>query len=356
MVCGKTSASCHAAPMFLGRWTRSLLTRVALIGALLFVLAVGAAPVSSAAGPNIIRYLGNDRYATAAKASEKTFGAGVAVAFVATGAEFPDALAGAPAAAKAAGPLLLTQRDALPAATGTELTRLQPHDIVVLGGPAAVGAAVVTQLGSYAVGGTVHRIQGADRYGTAAAVAAERFPSTSATVYVASGEGYADALAGGAAAGATGSPMLLVTHDAVPAATAEQLTRLDPSSIVLLGGTSSVASSVEGLLQQAATHAAVTRVGGTDRYDTAVLVAQRAFPSATKVFLATGADFPDALAGATLAPSVPGPVLLVPRDCVPAEVDNEIATLAPTTVVVLGGQGSVSDAAANGQVCEAAGS
>ena len=92
----------------------------------------------------VTRLGGSDRYATAALVSEATFPAGAPVAYIATGATFPDALSGAVAAARAGGPVLLVSPIALPAATAAELTRLRPSRIVILGGSGAVSASVAT--------------------------------------------------------------------------------------------------------------------------------------------------------------------------------------------------------------------
>src|SRR5207244_3788041 len=83
-------------------------------------------------------HAGDDRYATAAAVSEASFAAGVPVAYVATGSGFADALAAGPVAAADGGPILLVDRDTIPAATGAELDRLRPQRIVVLGGTAVV--------------------------------------------------------------------------------------------------------------------------------------------------------------------------------------------------------------------------
>ena len=95
------------------------------------------------------RWFGPDRFATAAAVSAAVFPDGADVAFVATGANFPDALAGGPAGGLQHGPILLTGRDTLPQATITELQRLDAENIVVLGGPGAVSAAVANQLQTY---------------------------------------------------------------------------------------------------------------------------------------------------------------------------------------------------------------
>ena len=97
------------------------------------------------------RWAGLDRYGTAA-AVAATYPAGVPVAYVASGLGFADALAGAPAAARDGGPLLLVRPDAIPAATATELARLRPGRIVVLGGPASVSEAVARALQVYWIG------------------------------------------------------------------------------------------------------------------------------------------------------------------------------------------------------------
>ena len=83
-----------------------------------------------------------DRFATAAAVSAATSDPGVDVAFIATGANFPDGNADG----MFAGPILLTGRDTLPQATIAEPQRLGPDFIVVLGGPAAVSTTEANQL------------------------------------------------------------------------------------------------------------------------------------------------------------------------------------------------------------------
>jgi hypothetical protein len=95
---------------------------------------------------SVTRLAGPDRYATAAAVSKAVFAAGVPVAYVATGGNFPDALAAGPAAARQGGPLLLVSHTAVPSATAGELERLKPGRIVLVGGDAAVSSSVATAL------------------------------------------------------------------------------------------------------------------------------------------------------------------------------------------------------------------
>lgn len=193
----------------------------------------------------VTRLAGDDRYETSA-AIASTFTAAPSVAYVATGENFPDALSAASAAAgTSGGPILLVTATSIPAEISTELARLHPGKIDVLGGVDAVSADVQQQLQAY-TSGAVTRLSGADRYDTSAAIA-QTFASAT-TVYIAVGTDYPDALSGGPVAGATNSPVLLVQSDAILPSIATQLSRLKPSKIVILGGPSAVSTYVQGQL------------------------------------------------------------------------------------------------------------
>src|SRR5688572_6439096 len=220
---------------------------------LMLVAALGVAIVSlpqisaTAADPVVERIAAADRFATAAAISARTFDAAT-VAYVASGERFADALAAAPVAAIQDAPLLLTQRDALPTATSQELDRLKPGRIVVVGGSGAVSEAVVAALRSHA--STVTRVAGKDRYETGTLLTSQVF-GTGGVAFVASGEAFPDAVAGGALAGRQSAPLVLVPRDSVPTSIAAELDRLQPSEIVVLGGPASVSDSV---LQQLDSH------------------------------------------------------------------------------------------------------
>jgi putative cell wall-binding protein len=92
---------------------------------------------------------GADRYSSAAALSANTFSPGVDTLFVAVGTNYPDALAGAAASVVAAGPVLLVRTSAVPSATASELNRLNPDQILVLGGTAVVSVGVASQLAAY---------------------------------------------------------------------------------------------------------------------------------------------------------------------------------------------------------------
>ncbi len=294
-----------------------------------------------------IRLSGADRYATAAAVSRSSFGAGVPVAYIATGTSYPDALAGGPAAAKAGGPMLLTMRNELPSATASELARLRPAKIVILGGTSAVSTAVANRLVPYATTGQVSRLAGTDRYATAARVSLASFSPGVPVAYVATGTSFPDALAGGVAAGRQKGPVLLVSRTAVPGATKAELDRLNPERIVVLGGTSAISDAVASALRSHTT-GGVTRISGADRYATAVEVSKATTSTngPRTVYLATGASFPDGLAGTPVAARSGGPLLIVPSGGLTDAVAAELRRLNPPRVVILGGPSVISSAVA----------
>src|SRR5438445_6491871 len=158
------------------------------------------------------------------------------------------------------------------------------------------------------------RLAGADRYGTAAAIATKTF-ATADTVLVATGQNFPDALAGNYLAGARGAPILLTTTNApVPAATLGALSALHTKNVTLLGLTAAISASVADELSHTHSTSAgggdlvVSRIGGASRYDTMEAIAQT--PATATIgtvagkrtaIVASGANFPDALSGGPLS-------------------------------------------------------
>ena len=104
---------------------------------------------------------------------------GVDIVYVATGADFPDALAGGVLAALEGAPIILLNKDSIPGPSSIELDRLNPRYIRILGGTGVVSANVATQLKAYATANTadeVTRIAGANRFATAAEIS-KRVPA-----------------------------------------------------------------------------------------------------------------------------------------------------------------------------------
>lgn len=305
------------------------------------VSATGQAASASRAGDlgfRIQRLGGADRYEAAVSVSREFFSPGVATVVIASGEIFSDGVAAGPAAAELGGPVLFVKDDHLPSATRAELVRLRPGRIVVLGGPVTITDAILLELDALASGGAT-RVAGSDRYATAAAVSARAFPAGSDIAYVASGRVWPDALTGGPAAAVQNAPMLLTNTNVLPPATQAELIRLKPDRIMLLGGPASVTPVVADSL---AAIAPVERVSGKDRYTTALAVSARVFGTDRPgAMVATGTNYPDALAGGAAAERTRGPILLVRAATLPSGTTTELRRLSPDTAYLLGGTASV---------------
>ena len=288
------------------------------------------------------RIAGEDRYETAALIAQAA-PSGSDEVLVASGQNFPDALAVSAVAGAAPGPLLLTKADSVPGATRAEIqrrvTETGPQGLTVAGGPSVVQPDIVDTLSALAgTDGAV--LAGDDRYATAAAIAAATV-EPGATAYVVSGLDYPDALTAATLAAPDQGSVLLTRHGKLPRATVEQLVAQAPERIVVVGGDSAVSDEV--LAELAAYAPTVERVSGDDRYATAAAVTDTFDAGVGVLYVATGENYPDALTVAALAGQEGAPVLLVQGDHLPAVAAAAADRLEPDRIVVVGGLNAVSD-------------
>lgn len=199
---------------------------------------------------------------------------------------------------------------------------------------------------------TFTRMAGADRFATAAQIATSSFPSGASTVLLATGTTFPDALAGNFLAGNLEAPILLTNPTgALPATTSQALTALHATKVVILGGTAAVSAGQQQALQ--ASGLQVTRISGSDRFQTMAMIAQ--YPGTTvgrdqagvpTAILATGDTFPDALAAGPLAYAAKLPIILTDGSAttLSAAAAQAITALHIGNVLLVGGDGAVSPA------------
>jgi putative cell wall-binding protein len=302
--------------------------------------------------PAVNRVSGADRYEAANAIAREAYPDGAPIVFIAAGTKFPDALSAAPVAALRGGPLLITLPDRLPESTRAELERLDPAEIVVVGGINSVGASVFSQLQEM-VPDTI-RIAGADRYEVARNLIDYGWGETGTdAAYIATGVDFPDALAASAAAGSRGIPVILVygKSETLDAPTMDMLGDLGVTEPIIAGGPASVSPGIETGLEQLTTSGYVERLFGENRYTASLDIARSAFDTADQVFFATGANFPDALAGAAWAGSVSGPLYTLPGTCVLDGVLKDIDRYHLEKITLLGGPASLSPAVENLSPC-----
>jgi putative cell wall-binding protein len=331
------------------------------------------------------RIYGVDRYDTAVEAS-KLMWQQTSVSYdwdfdiegivIASGLSAADGVAGSLLASAIDSPLLLAGAGGLSSGTIAEIERaLRPEvyysgddlTIYILGGTTAVPAVVESQLKASPVIAagiktgmlTIKRLAGADRYKTAALIAeeADAIASVSSKAFIVNGTAWPDALSVAAPAVYGGHAILPVKTDAVPQATLDALSDLGITEVVIVGGTSVVSTGVEGSLTTLLGAGNVSRIGGMNRYETSLLVAEHAvdeeYMDDDHFILVSGENYPDALAAGPMAYmynygyGVQGPILLTPKAALSKYVKDFMDEYgAPEELCyVIGGPGAISDAA-----------
>ena len=258
---------------------------------------------------------------------------------LASGTDFPDALTGVPLAAHVHGPLLLGDRNAIEPATIAEITRVlgagSGKTVYLLGGTSALSNAVASAL---PVGFKVVRLAGTDRFDTARRVAQAIGPSTN--VVVADGRAFADALAAGPLAAKKGAAILLTDGPALDPATAAAID--GHATITAVGGPAVKA------VRAALPNRSFTALYGSDRYQTALEVINAMTGGAIphSVSVASGLNFPDALAAGAFAANAGQPLALTDPHQVSSDLPLEQWHLFEWngTISVFGGSSAISDA------------
>ncbi|WP_167309667.1 cell wall-binding repeat-containing protein [Terrimesophilobacter mesophilus] len=330
----------YANEWWVDAWTRADAARV-ILETNQIVEHIDASLSADGPPPSMNRIAGMDRFETSAKIAQ-SFTATGGVVYVANGGGYPDALSAAAAAARWNAPLLLTARDYLPSPVRTQLLRLKPSRIVVVGGTGVVSTAVFNELSALSAN-PPERIAGPDRFATSRAIAEDAFLSLgNAYVIIATGRSFPDALSAASAANQIHAPVILVDGG---------LDHLDDSTKSLLlsfpyldkvyiaGGTGVVSAGIQRDIDSLGIPKPTARLGGADRYETSALIAHAFFGGPSQAFFATGTGFADALSGAPLAAFNSAPLYLVRPNCVPPVVLDELAPFRIERITLLGGTG-----------------
>lgn len=278
------------------------------------------------------RISGSDRIATSIESCFQFDGTADSIV-LARSDGFADALAGGPLAAAKNGCLLLTPTGSLDPRVLTEMQRVLPSGstVYLLGGEAALDPAVanaVTGAGYQAV-----RLGGDTRFATALKVATDGLGSPG-TIFLATGTNFPDAL-GAAPAAAKRNAAILLSNGSTLTDDVAAFFQSHPSDTVFaIGGPAAAAMP------------SATAIVGANRYDTAAKLATTFFDHPPDVGVASGVNFPDALAGGASMGSIGQPMLLTDPNALSPEVSSYLQNVAPGDAYLFGGTGAVSEAVA----------
>lgn len=315
--------------------------RVALVTALALITATIAWFADSAGATDLDRLGGLDRYETAALVAERVRAEGQAgdTVLLTTGENYPDAMSAG--GWNGNGAILLTRRTSLPRATLDVLGQSWVRNVYVIGGPAVVDDSVLNSV--RALGLTVTRLWGQDRYETAREVSRTAWVADSvSTIWVAPGTSFPDQIVAAAAARRVGGAFLVVAPSrALDVESTAEITR-----IATAGATLHVVDS--GAILAPIAIDGLTKVDHRlDPYSTSTTTQG----SGSVTIVASGENWPDALGGTRLVTADRG-LLLSRQACAPTSVADRLR--GSTRVTVLGGPAALSDSAARGDSCSVA--
>ncbi|HUG83810.1 MAG TPA: cell wall-binding repeat-containing protein [Euzebya sp.] len=300
-------------------------------------------PPAAEPGVDLIRIGGIDRIETAILISQDLFEDGAAAAVVLARADVPaDAIAATPFSVASNAPVLLTDPASLDPRVADEIDRVlvDGGTVYIAGGEAAISVDVAQAV--QALGATVERIAGTNRFGTATQLADRlyglgQYSSTysqtaGTTVLLADGGSFAAATVAGPAATALRGAVLLTSGAHMAPETAAWLAAHPVFQAVAVGA-EAIAAAPDA-----------EAIGDADPHTTAVALADRFFPAPTTVGVATSAAFPDPLTGGVDIAHRGGPLLLSPSDQLPAAVGGWVSANRSTLtgIRIYGGVGALS--------------
>lgn len=184
------------------------------------------------------------------------------------------------------------------------------------------------------------RIAGQNRYESAAQISREQFTNAKKVIVV-NAQKYADALS--ATTLSDGKYSILYTEkDSLPTATRNEIQRLNPVEVYLLGGQQSISAGIENILKKYSNK--VTRIAGRDRYETSAKVA--AMSKKKNVVIASGENFSDPLYASSYAYSNNAKILLSSGKTLSRETRDYLLRNKSSIgkVTVVGGGQSISSA------------
>lgn len=288
------------------------------------------------------RINGNNRIETAIKVSSEAYKGKVETVLLAGYDGAADALTATFVAGQKDAPLLLTHKSQLDPKLLAELKRLNPDEIVILGGQNVIGKDI--ENGLKKAGYNIKRIQGNSRVETAINVASEYYEyksglSSASEVFVIEYNSLVDALAIGPVAARDGVPILIIRKDNVPSEVAKYLKEKNIKKATIIGGTSKISEKAKSQLENLGM--TVGRISGDNRILTSINICTTYFKNRNATIVANGVNYTDALIGGYFAAKMDAPIILTNDSTIPNEALHCIKE-GKTTTFVLGGESVIS--------------
>ncbi|AET67613.1 conserved repeat protein [Desulfosporosinus orientis DSM 765] len=290
------------------------------------------------------RLAGQNQVDTALAIAKANYTGTLSNVVLATAGNYPDALAGSVLAYKLNAPILLvgsSEADQAKVLDYMKSNLATSGNVYILGGTAVVSADMEAKIKADGFS-QISRLGGTDRYKTSVKIADQLQVKSGTPIVLAFGENYPDALSISSVAAESQYPILLVQKDEISDVVKNEIAAIKPSKVYIIGGEGVISSAVESQVEQITSldKTNIIRIAGQDRYDTSLAVAQYFNLAGQSVCIATGNNFPDALAGSVYAANHNTSIVLADGS-LSDQVVNYLKGKKLTGVTIFGGEAVV---------------
>ena len=289
----------------------------------------------------ITELTGSDRYETAVKISKEGWKNGSDKVVIINGDVSIDGIISTPLATTYNAPILLVEKNNVPNSVKSELKRLNPKDIIIIGDENAISKTTANQIKS-TVNASQTRLNGSNRYETSLLIAKEIDKNHDVEkVYITNANGgEVDALTIAAKAGQDKQPIILTDKDSITDNTYKWLKSEDLQNAYFIGGpqmiSTNVINKVNDITKDNVTN---NRVYGADRHETNANVIKKFYTDdeLEAVLVAKSDVLVDALAAGPLAANLKSPILITPKTYVSAYHKENLEAKSANKVYKIGG-------------------
>ncbi|MBC2581830.1 cell wall-binding repeat-containing protein [Clostridium sp. DJ247] len=297
-------------------------------------------------GYNVERLYGADRYKTSVSISNSyNKGEKLQNVIIASGKDFPDALAGSVLSKKLNAPIVLSNNN-LSENTDTiqyiENNLDKSGTIYLLGGTASVSEEFIEHMKTLGYTNLV-RLGGKDRFDTNKSIVNFMKVEKGTPIVIANAYGFADALSVSSIAASKGYPIIMTSNSSLSTEAKDMIKNINPSKVYIVGGYASVGDGVTAELSKllpSLGSSNIIKLAGSTRYETSLAISEYFSTDTDTAVLANGTNFPDALSGSALASKLNAPILLTNGQDISNQKDF-IDNKSFKNIILLGGFASI---------------
>lgn len=300
---------------------------------------------------NVTRIYGNNRYETGINISEKFNNGKVDNVIIASGNNFPDALAGSVLSKKLNAPIILVDKKLTSSMDSIEY--LKQHfnydgKVYILGQTASVSEEYVNYIKNLGCKNII-RLGGSDRFDTNKKIVDTLDVQKGTPVVITNGYGFADALSVSSVAASKGYPILMSNSSNLSDEIKQKIKDIQPSQVYLIGGQGSlnnnIVSEIENIVPQLG-DSNINRIGGSTRYDTSLDISKYFNMDSDTAVITNGQNFPDALSGSAIAAQKNAPIILTDGQDISSQ-KKYLDTTGYKNLILLGGTGAINNMCEN---------